>query len=88
MPLALHGELTVDHSNLMSNGEDLGIAIARIEERQIALAEKIDRLLSATDDMESRIVILEQFRWKVAGMAAAVGVGAAVVGKMIGVFIK
>jgi hypothetical protein len=73
---------------MSSGGDQLDVAIARIEERQIAMAEKMDRLLSVSDDMESRIVILEQFRWKVAGMAAAVGVTTAVIGRMIGVLIK
>lgn len=67
----------------MSQGEELSVAVARIEERQIAIAEKIDRLLEACDDMDTRIVSLEQFRWKLAGMAATVGLCSAIVGKFV-----
>lgn len=57
--------------------------IARIEERQIADAEKFDRVLLVIEKHDARINRLEQRSWMSAGAAGAVGAIAGAVGSII-----
>ena len=69
------------HSSDMGKGDSVEVAIARIEERQISNVDKLDQLLLSIHGIESRVTELENLRWKIAGIATAIGVISAIVGR-------
>ena len=57
----------------MSEINELNIMVARIEERQIANCEKLDKALAVSEKHDARITKLEESGWRAAGAAGAMG---------------
>lgn len=57
----------------MSDMNNLNVMVARIEERQIANCEKLDRALAVSEKHDARITKLEESSWRSAGAAGAMG---------------
>ena len=53
--------------------DHLEVMVARIEERQIANCEKLDRALATSEKHDERITKLEENSWRSAGAAGAMG---------------
>ena len=53
--------------------DNLEVMVARIEERQIANCEKLDRALATSEKHDERITKLEENSWRSAGAAGAMG---------------
>lgn len=60
----------------MGAGEQIEVAVARIEER-------LEHLLKTAEDSASRIKILEEFKWKLLGAATVIGSVSGVLGKFL-----
>ena len=53
--------------------DKLEVMVARIEERQIANCDKLDRALATAEKHDERITKLEETSWRSAGAAGAMG---------------
>ena len=58
----------------MGEREILQIAVARIEEQQKNVVEKLEDLSGLITETKQRVAVIEEFRWKVVGICLAVGV--------------
>jgi len=67
----------------MDEREILQVAVARIEEHQRHLLEKLSDLSVMLKDIDRRVIAVEEFKWKIIGIAIAVGALASVVTKVL-----
>lgn len=51
----------------------LEVSVARVEEQQKALVEKLDSLNRVLSSIDSRVTSVEEFKWKIIGISLAVG---------------
>lgn len=58
----------------MGEREILQVAVARIEEQQKNVAEKLSDLAELITDTNRRVSVIEEFKWKIVGISMAVGI--------------
>lgn len=58
----------------MGEREILQVAVARIEEQQKNVVDKLEDLSALITETKQRVTVIEEFKWKVVGICLAVGV--------------
>lgn len=68
MPSTTYGNLD------MGEREILQVAVARIEEQQKNVVEKLEDLSALITETKQRVSVIEEFKWKVVGICLTVGI--------------